>query len=139
MRYLGFPYKSQKGGGLLNFFGKFSRVFKPLAKSTLHSILKPAASKIFDTVKNEAIDAGKQVAGDVLQGKNLKESLKQRGTAAIKRAAEPVKGTIRKSAKKLKEDISQGIKKGVKQTAKQESVKKRGRKKKTKKTIFDEI
>lgn len=70
-------YRRQRGAGLGSVLGAIARRLIPIAKN----ILWPAAKKY---VLPHAAHAAKQIAGDVLTGRNVKESLKEHGKGALK-------------------------------------------------------
>jgi hypothetical protein len=72
--YQGIPY--QRGSGLGSFFGRLLRTILPVAKRIGKSALK--------TVGKEALNMGAAVMNDVVQGKNIKQSVKKRGAKAGK-------------------------------------------------------
>ncbi len=72
--YQGTPY--QRGNGLGSFLGRLFRSILPVAKSMGKSALK--------TVGKEALNMGANVLGDVTQGKQIKNSLKEHGLQATK-------------------------------------------------------
>lgn len=64
----------QRGSGLGSLFGRLFRFILPVAKRFGKSALK--------TVGKEAANAGAHILGDVVQGQNIKQSLKQHGRKA---------------------------------------------------------
>lgn len=70
-------YKRQRGAGLGSVLGAIARTLIPIARN----ILWPAAKKY---VLPHATEAARQVAGDVLSGRNVKESFKEHGKGALK-------------------------------------------------------
>ena len=71
--FSGIPY--QRGHGLGSFFGRLFRAILPVAKSVGKSALK--------TVGKEALNMGMNVAQDLGQGRNIRQSLKEHGTRAL--------------------------------------------------------
>lgn len=76
-------YKRQRGAGLGGILGSIARKLIPIAKN----ILWPAAKKY---VLPHAAEAARHLAGDVLTGKNVKESIKVRGGQALKGIGEEI-------------------------------------------------
>lgn len=76
-------YKRQRGAGLGSILGSIARRLIPIARN----ILWPAAKKY---VLPHATAAAKQVAGDVLSGRNVKESIKDHGKQALKGIGEQI-------------------------------------------------
>ncbi|CAL8140266.1 unnamed protein product [Orchesella dallaii] len=70
-------YRRQRGNGLGGIFGSIAKRLIPFAKN----ILWPAAKKY---VLPHAQEAVKNIAGDIISGRNVKESIKERGSSAIK-------------------------------------------------------
>jgi len=70
-------YKRQRGAGLGSVLGAIARTLIPIARN----ILWPATKKY---VLPHATEAAKHFAGDVLSGRNIKESLKEHGKEALK-------------------------------------------------------
>jgi len=70
-------YRRQRGAGLGSVLGAIARTLIPLAKN----ILWPAAKKY---VIPHAKEAAKHFAGDVLTGRNVKESFKEHSKGALK-------------------------------------------------------
>lgn len=73
MHHSGVPY--QQGEGLGNLFRGLFRTIVPVAKSFMSSSTGQA-------LKNVAIDTAKNLASDVLEGNNVKESAAARLSAA---------------------------------------------------------
>lgn len=91
-------YKRQRGAGLGAVFGAIARRLIPIAKN----ILWPAAKKY---VLPHASLAAKQLASDVLSGRNVKESIKHRGQDALKEIGDSIvaqSGSGRKRKRKSK-------------------------------------
>lgn len=91
-------YKRQRGAGLGAVFGAIARKLIPIARN----ILWPAAKKY---VIPHASLAAKQLAGDVLSGRNVKESIKHRGQDALKGIGDSIatqSGSGRKRKRKSK-------------------------------------
>lgn len=76
-------YRRQRGAGLGGILGTIARKLIPIAKN----ILWPAAKKY---VLPHATQAAKHMAGDVLSGRNIKESVKERGINALKGIGEGI-------------------------------------------------
>jgi hypothetical protein len=70
-------YRRQRGAGLGSIFGSIARRLIPFARN----FLLPAAEKY---VLPHAKEAVKNIAGDILSGKNVKQSFKEHGKTAIK-------------------------------------------------------
>lgn len=91
-------YKRQRGSGLGGVLGAIARRLIPIARN----ILWPAAKKY---VLPHASLAAKQLAGDVLSGRNVKESIKHRGQDALKGIGDAIttqSGSGRKRKRKSK-------------------------------------
>ena len=71
--FTGIPY--QRGHGLGSFFGRLFRAILPVAKSVGKSALR--------TVGKEALNMGMNVAQDLSQGRDIKQTLKEHGTKAL--------------------------------------------------------
>jgi hypothetical protein len=71
--FTGIPY--QRGHGLGSFFGRLFRSILPVAKSIGKSALK--------TVGKEAVNMGMNVAQDLSEGRNIRQSLKEHGAKAV--------------------------------------------------------
>ena len=67
--------RMQRGHGIGNFFG------------SLFGKIKSALPWFFKTVAKNALQTGANVAGDMLEGKKFKESIKERGLQAAKDTA----------------------------------------------------
>jgi len=111
--------KFQRGHGLAKIVGGlFNRYVIPFAKN----LGKRALSNVVKT--------GMEVAGDVASGKNVKESIKERGVAAIKRT---LADTIRQSTSNIasannnKNNKAKRVKHQTKQTSKRPTKKKNKR------------
>lgn len=111
-------YKRQRGAGLGSILGSLAKRLMPFAKQ----ILWPAAKKY---VLPHAKSAALALTDDILEGKNVGQSLKQRGVEAIKGATQQLRdqsGTgkrkkrtrakpyKRKTKKKLNKTITLGVK-----------------------------
>lgn len=77
-------YRRQRGAGLGAIFGSIARRLLPFAQN----ILWPAAKKY---VLPHAQMAAKNIAGDIMSGRNVKESIKERGSTALKSIGEQIK------------------------------------------------
>ena len=80
----------QRGRGIGSIFRTFLRMAKPLIYSGLQTV-KPLAKTVGKYAIKEGIRTVSDIADDVIQGENLKKSLKQRskdaGERVIKNAA----------------------------------------------------
>ena len=77
-------YRRQRGGGLGSILGAIARKLIPFSKQ----VLWPAAKKyILPHAQTAAID----FAGDVMEGRNIRESFKEHGKKAIKASVEQFK------------------------------------------------
>ncbi len=108
-------YKRQRGAGLGSILGSLARRLIPIAKN----ILWPAAKKY---VLPHAASAAKQFAGDVLSGRNVKESIKDHGKQALKGIGEQIinqsgSGRKRRSIKAKKRKLPQSKHKSKKPKA----------------------
>jgi hypothetical protein len=75
----------QRGRGIGSTLSSMFKGVIPAMKLMGHKLLEsPITQKILKTAKRSAIDAGLNVAKDTLQGKNLKESLKENVATAKK-------------------------------------------------------
>lgn len=88
----------QKGHGLGNVLGSLFRSAMPLLKKGVKSLGK------------EALRTGVEIAGDVLDGRSIRESARNRGVAAGKRVAKRAVSSVVGSAgvKKRKRATSSG-------------------------------
>jgi len=98
-------YRRQRGAGLGSILGSIARRLIPIAQN----ILWPAAKKY---VLPHAATAAKQVASDVLSGRNVKESIKDHGKQALKGIGEQIvnqsgSGRKRRRIKVRKRKLSQ--------------------------------
>ena len=84
--FVGTPY--QRGAGLGSIFASLFRAIAPMAKS---------AAK---TVGKRALNAGLNVASDVLSGQNPKEALKMRGKEMGGDLIQDVKSAVRKRGRR---------------------------------------
>lgn len=108
-------YKRQRGSGLGGILGTLARKLIPIAKN----ILWPAAKKY---VLPHAASAARHVAGDVFSGRNIKESVKEHGSHALKGIGEGIltqsgsgrkrgtKSRKRKAAAKLGKNLNKKFK-----------------------------
>ena len=76
-------YRRQRGAGLGGILGTIARRLIPIAKN----ILWPAAKKY---VLPHATEAAKNLATDVLSGRNVKESIKERASTALKKVGDQI-------------------------------------------------
>ena len=77
-------YRNQRGNGLGSIFGAIAKRLIPFAKQ----VLWPAAKKY---VLPHAKTAALGLTEDLLEGKNLRSSLKERGSEAIKGATQQLR------------------------------------------------
>ena len=80
--FTGIPY--QRGYGLGSFFKGLFRTVMPVAKSALKS------------VGRQALSTGAEIAKDVIAGRNIKESAKQRGRQAASRLLQKAATSMQK-------------------------------------------
>ena len=66
----------QRGRGIGGLLRIASSLFRPLGSVTAKALKSAAGKKIINAVKNQAIDSSINVARDLVEGKNIKESLK---------------------------------------------------------------
>lgn len=108
----------QRGQGLFSFIGKIARKLLPIAVKTGKKFMKSDIVKsTIDTAKSSALEAGIGLTKDLLNGKNLQESistnlnmakdqitdaLKSSVKAAVKRKMDNVKGNPANNKKKKK-------------------------------------
>ena len=90
--FQGIPY--QRGHGLGSFFGRLFRAILPVAKRVGKSALK--------TVGKEALNMGGNVVDDLIQGRDIKESMKDHGLHSTK-------NLINKASSALKNQSGKGI------------------------------
>ena len=106
----------QKGkgiGGLLRFA---SKLFLPISRVAKKAIQSNTGKKIVDAVKEQAIDSSINLASDIVQGKDIKESFKNEfdnvkdktKIKAVEIGLDYLKG---KSAKRRKKEKKQKLKK----------------------------
>ena len=103
----------QKGRGFGSFFGSILRGLKPIAKMGLNAGKRFIKSDFVKKLGNTALDVGKQaatnIAVDVLEGKNLKDSAQEQLEEAKKQIATTLKGggcAKKRKKKKLVFDLS---------------------------------
>ena len=103
----------QQGRGFGSFFGSILRSLKPIAKMGLNAGKKLIQSDFVKKLGNTALDVGKQaatnIAVDVLEGKNLKDSAQEQLEEAKKQIATTLKGggcAKKRKKKKLVFDLS---------------------------------
>ena len=66
----------QRGRGIGGLLRIASSLFRPLGSVTAKALKSATGKKIINAVKNQAIDSSINVARDLVEGKNIKESLK---------------------------------------------------------------
>ena len=122
-------YISQRGHGLGGIFRSLARVFMPIAK-TVFKASKPLMKKAVKYAGKEALQVGLDTVTDVVNGNDLKTSLKKN-----------VKTRSRHVLNKTKDKIKEGLQKVIKGAGKKRKhqFKSSTRKKRAKKmkTIFD--
>lgn len=81
------PPRTARGGGLLSLLKGIGRIASPF---------------LVKYIKPEAAAFGKRILGDVLQGKSVKQSLKQRGLESVRNVGERFVrgGRVRKRCRK---------------------------------------
>jgi len=139
VKILSSDYNVQTGGALVGFRGTpFQRghglgsIFRSLFR-----MIMPAARSAGKAVAKQALISGADVAGDLIQGESLKQSVKRRGAAAaenlLNRAKDKI--TTRKGYTKLQKGSGIGFKtkRKVIKRKKQVGFGKRKRKARTKK------
>ena len=82
-------YPLQRGDGIGSIFRSFFRLAKPLIKSGLKiakplvkkgaRIAKPYVKKAGKYAAREAMKSGREAISDIIEGKNVKQTLKNRG------------------------------------------------------------
>lgn len=128
-----------RGSGIGSIFSNIFKAIIPLASKAINIGRKVAASstgqKIIKAAKRTAVDAGLDIANDVLKGENVKTSanknLKSVGARFVDNAAKEF-STGGKKKKKKRASVKKNVKKKSK-SKKKASVKKT--KKKSKKTV----
>jgi hypothetical protein len=115
--FQGQPY--QRGNGLGSFFGRLFRAILPVAKKVGKSALK--------TVGKEALQLTSNVIGDVSEGKDFKQSVKQRGLKAGRNLVDKAKTAVQNQS---------GGRIGKRKVVSKVSSVPTKRKKKTKRDIF---
>jgi hypothetical protein len=87
----------QRGRGLGSMFAGLARTVFPILKSLGKSIISsPTTKEILKSAKKSAINAGLDLAADTLSGKNIKQSVKHRGSEAVKRVGNTVSQQIKR-------------------------------------------
>ena len=66
----------QRGRGIGGLLRIASKLFRPLGSLTSKALKSQTGKKIMNAVKDQAIDSSINVARDLVEGKNIKESLK---------------------------------------------------------------
>lgn len=123
----------QRGRGLGSFFRAIIRTVLPIISSVGSKVVKsPITKNLIKTAKRSAIDAGLNVASDVLEGKNLGESLKSNLVTAVSRVADSA--TAGPSPRKYKKTTTTVNKKKIGGKRRQNVSR---RKKKNTTSIFD--
>ena len=128
-------YALQKGHGVGSIFRTIGKFFMPVAK-TLFGTTKPLLKKVGKSIGQEVLNVGAETVGDIVSGKNVKESLKRNiksgGKRVINKAKNEGQGII-------SNDIKVATTKRKPQSTKGPPAKrvKRRRKNKGPKTIFD--
>ena len=120
-------YISQRGHGLGGIFRSLARVFMPIAK-TVFKASKPLMKKAVKYAGKEALQVGLDTVTDVVNGNDLKTSLKKN-----------VKTRSKHVLNKTKDKIKEGLEKVIKGAGKKRKHQSSTRKKRAKKmkTIFD--
>jgi hypothetical protein len=77
----------QRGNGLGNIFGRLIRFIMPVAKKAAKAVGK------------QALASGANILSDVVQGRNLKESAKEHGRAALGNLADKAAAKMRGSGR----------------------------------------
>jgi len=85
-------YATQRGGGMPIFAGRryqrghgIGQTLGGLFKRFVVPLVAPYAKNIGKKILGNVAKTGMQVVGDVMSGRNVKESLKHRGLSGIKR------------------------------------------------------
>lgn len=103
------PY-SQRGRGIGSIFSGLFRSLKPLASMGLKFGKKVLNSDLAKKVGSTALEFGKEaltnVAADVLEGKDIKESAGEQLAEAKSRLARTLRGSGKKRRKKRKLEVS---------------------------------
>lgn len=131
-----------RGSGIGSIFSNIFKAIIPLATKAVNIGRKAATSstgqKILKAAKRTAVDAGLDIANDVLKGENVKTSakknLKSVGSRFVDNAAKEFSTGGKKKKKKKKRA---GVKKNIKKKSKSKkttSVKKKKKRASTKKT-----
>ena len=94
--FVGTPY--QRGGGIGSFFRGLFRAVAPVMKS------------VGKTVGKEALRAGANILADSAQGRDIRESLKEHGKAALS-------STLREAGDIVQRGKGLGTRKGLKRIA----------------------
>ena len=71
------PY-IQKGYGLGGVFRSIAKLIHPIARKTIRFVNKPSVRNVLKTIGKEGIDSSKELLLDSLQGKDIREKLKER-------------------------------------------------------------
>jgi hypothetical protein len=96
----------QRGRGIGSFFKALLRGFAPVLKSIIKS---PVTKKIVTAAKDNAIEAGLNIASDALQGKSIGESIESNVLSAadkvVGKAREAVSGRKKPNKRKKKASL----------------------------------
>lgn len=78
----------QRGRGIGSLLSSFFRTVLPIVKSIGSSIIKsPITKEVLTVAKNSAIDAGLNIAADVLSGENVASSVREKANKVSKKVA----------------------------------------------------
>ena len=134
MKTLHFRAYPQQGQGLGGIFRALSRFIFPMAK-TLVKAGKPLARKAIKYVGKQVAQTGLDTVKDVVEGKNVKQALKENVKKTGSRIWSQAKDKVRTDGSRMLSDALKGAGRGKKR---QKAFKSTRRKKvKKRKTIFD--
>ena len=127
-----FPHPSQRGhGGLGGLFSSLARMILPIGKTALRAS-KPLIKTAAKSIGKEALQMGVETVSDLVQGGDLKSSVKKNAKAGAKRIFKKAEDGIQKTINKRKKSGYTSF-----ENPPRKSSAAKGKKKKKKKTIFD--
>lgn len=104
--------ESVHGGGIFRFFSTIFKKLLPLAKSALglgvKAVKSQAGQNLINAASEVAADAGKKVAKDILEGKNVKKASGEGLKSAGKKVAKAAKRTAVQAGLDIIDDTLQG-------------------------------
>lgn len=112
----------QKGHGFGSILKAIGKVALPVLRNTALPFLKKTGKRAVRNAGRFALQSGKNIAGDIVQGKTFKESVKARGQEGMQRT---VRSILRKRKSRSQSSHRSPTKKAKKNSRKSKS----GRKK----------